>query len=105
MKKGAGVHCAREVHVQIFCTCSSFAASTGQTLRAADAKLAGHMHASPAYMFFVVAVRVGCRLRVTRPEKFIREGSSGSRKFLAIDTKFGTLMEFNERNSMVCVIS
>ena len=51
MKKGAGVHCARAVHVQIFCTCSSFAAPTGQTVRAADAKLAGHMHASPAYMF------------------------------------------------------
>ena len=53
----------------------------------------------------MVGVRVGCRLRATRPEKFIREGSSGSRKFLAVDTKFGTLMEFNERNSMVCVIS
>ena len=51
MKKGAGVHCARAVHVQIFCTCSSFAAPTGQTVSAADAKLAGHMHASPAYMF------------------------------------------------------
>ena len=51
MCKGAGVHCARAVHVQIFCTCSSFAAPTGQTVRAADAKLAGHMHASPAYMF------------------------------------------------------
>ena len=51
MKKGAGVHCGRAVHVQIFCTCSSFAAPTGQTVRAADAKLAGHMHASPAYMF------------------------------------------------------
>ena len=32
------------------CT-SSFAAPTGQTVRDADAKLAGHMHASPAYMF------------------------------------------------------
>ena len=51
MKKGAGVHCARAVHVQIFYTCWSFAAPTGQTVRAADAKLAGHMYAIPAYMF------------------------------------------------------
>ena len=50
MKKGAGVHCARAVHVQMFCTFSSFAAPTGQTVRAADAKLAGYMYASPAYM-------------------------------------------------------
>ena len=50
MKKGAGVHCARAVHVHIFCTCFSFAAPTGQTVRAADAKLAGHMSAIPAYM-------------------------------------------------------
>ena len=50
MKKGAGVHCARAVHVQIFCTYSYFAAPTGQTVRAADAKLAGgYMYASPAY--------------------------------------------------------
>ena len=50
MKKGAGVHCARAVHVQMVCTFSSFAAPTGQTVRAADAKLAGYMYASPAYM-------------------------------------------------------
>ena len=35
MKKGAGVQCARAV----FCTCSSFAAPTGQTVRAADENL------------------------------------------------------------------
>ena len=51
MKKGAGIHSARAVHVQMFCTCSSFAALTGQTVRAADAKLASHMYAIPAYMF------------------------------------------------------
>ena len=50
MKKGAGVHCAPAVHVQMFCTCSSFASPTGHTVRAADAKLAGYMYASPAYM-------------------------------------------------------
>ena len=50
MKKGAGVHCARAVHVQMVCTCSSFAAPTSHTVRAADAKLAGYMYASPAYM-------------------------------------------------------
>ena len=43
-KKGAGVH------VQMICYCSSFAAPTGQTECAADAKLAGHMSAIPAYM-------------------------------------------------------
>ena len=76
------MHCARAVHVQMFCTCSSFAAPTGQTVRAADAKLAGYMYASPAYMllcFFVVSLR--CRLRAPGPKKFIWEGSSGSRKF------------------------
>ena len=51
MKKGAGVHCARAVHVQMFCTCSSFAAPTGHTVRAADAKLVGYMYATPAYMY------------------------------------------------------
>ena len=51
MKNGAGVHCARAVHVQVFCTCCYFAAPTGQTVRAADAKLAGHMYATPAYMY------------------------------------------------------
>ena len=81
VKKGAKVHCARAVHVQMFCTCSSFAAPTGQAVRAADAKLAGHMDATPAYMFFVVTVLVGCRLRAPGPEKFIWKGSSGSRKF------------------------
>ena len=42
------------MHVQMFCTCTSFAAPTGQAVRAADAKLAGHMNATPAYMFFVL---------------------------------------------------
>ena len=51
MKKGAGVHCARAVHVQMSCTCSSFAAPTGQTVRAADAKLAGYMYAATTYVF------------------------------------------------------
>ena len=50
MTEGGGEHCARAVHVQMFCTCSSFAAPTGQTVRAANAKLPGNMYASPAYM-------------------------------------------------------
>ena len=50
MKKGAGVHSARAVHVQMFCTCSSFAALTGQTVGTADASRAGNMYASPANM-------------------------------------------------------
>ena len=50
MKKAAGVHSARAVHVQMFCTCSSFAAPTGHTVRAADAKFTGYMSAFPAYM-------------------------------------------------------
>ena len=51
MKKGAGVHYARAVHVQIFCTCFCFAALTGQTVGSAVAKLAGHMYTIPAHMF------------------------------------------------------
>ena len=41
------------------------------------------------------------------PEKFIRVQvhSSGFRTFLAIETKFGTLMKFNEHDSMLHVIS
>ena len=39
MKNGAGVHGTRAVHY-----------TTGHTVRAADAKLAGYMYASPAYM-------------------------------------------------------
>ena len=71
MKKGVGVHCARAVHVQMFCTCSSFAAPTGQTECAADAKLAGHMYATPSLYVIVVTVRVGCRLLAPGPEEFI----------------------------------
>ena len=56
MKEGAGEHCARAVHVQMFCTCSSFAAPTGHTGRATDAKLPGHMYAIPAYMFLWLPV-------------------------------------------------
>ena len=71
MTEGGGEHCARAVHVQMFCTCFCFAAPTGQTVGTADAKLAGHMYAIPAYMFFVVTVRAGCRLRAPGPDKFI----------------------------------
>ena len=39
MKKGAGMHCARAVHVQMFFTCSAFAATTGQKVGSADARL------------------------------------------------------------------
>ena len=53
----------------------------------------------------MVNVYVRYKLRVLAPLNFIREGSSGSRKFRVIDTNFGTLMEFNERNSMVHAIS
>ena len=49
----------------------------------------------------MITVRVGCRLRAPGPEKFICEGSFGSRKCSPVDSKFGTLMEVNERNSMV----
>ena len=51
MRKRAGVHYAGAVHVQIFCTCFCFAAPTGQTVGTADAKLAGHMHATTTYLF------------------------------------------------------
>ena len=71
MKKGAGLHCARAVHVQMFCTCSSFAAHTGQTVRAADDKLAGYMYGFPKIYAFVVTVPVRCRLRAPGLDKFI----------------------------------
>ena len=51
MKKRAGLYSARAMHVQMFYTCSSFAAPKGPTVRTADAKLAGHMYATPAYMY------------------------------------------------------
>ena len=74
MKKGAGVHCARAVHVQMFCTCSSFAAPTGQTVRAADGKLAGYMYASTSIYSFVATVPLKCRLRAPGPENFYLRG-------------------------------
>ena len=51
MTEGGGEHCARAVHVQIFCTYFCFAAPTGQTVGTANAKLAGHTYATPSYMF------------------------------------------------------
>ena len=59
----------------------------------------------PRLYVFVVTVPARCRLRLPGPAKFICERSSGFRKFWPIDTKFGTLMEFSERNSMVHAIS
>ena len=47
MKKGAGVHCARAVYVQMFCTCFCFAAPTGQTGGTTDPNLVSHMHTVP----------------------------------------------------------
>ena len=55
----------------------------------------------PNLYAFPVAVLVGCKVHAPGPKNFIREGSSGSRKFWASDTKFGTLMKLNVRNSMV----
>ena len=56
MTEGGEEHCARAVHVQMFCTCFCFAAPTGQTVGTADAKLAGHMYTIPAYMFLWLPV-------------------------------------------------
>ena len=47
MKKGAGVHCARAVHVQVVCTLETSHAPTGQMGGTTDLKLAGHMHTVP----------------------------------------------------------
>ena len=73
-------------------------------MKAADAKLAGHMYATPAHMSLWLPFLWGAGC-APGPEKIIREGSSGSGKFWAIDTKFGTLIDFDERNSMVHVVS
>ena len=57
MPFGDGVHSARAMHVHcVFAQAPSPSgnfelATRRQTVRAADAKLTGHMHASPAYMF------------------------------------------------------
>ena len=48
MKKGAAMHCARAVHLQIFCTCFCFAAPTGQMVVTANARRAGHLYATTA---------------------------------------------------------
>ena len=47
----------------------------------ADSKFAGHMYATPDYMVFLVTVPGGAGWRAPGPEKFICEGSYGSRKF------------------------
>ena len=52
----------------------------------------------------VVTVSVGRSLLVPGPEEFIWHGSAGSRIIWAIDTKFGTLMDFNDNNLMLYVI-
>ena len=97
------------------CACSAranafhlllFPAPTGQTVGTADAKLTSHMYVIPTYMFlWLPTVVVGSRLHAPGPKKFIREGSPESREYSAIDNKFGTLIEFNEHNSMLHVIS
>ena len=51
MKKGPRVHSARAVQVQMFFTCSAFAATTGQKVGTADARRAGHMYATTTYLF------------------------------------------------------
>ena len=48
----------------------------------ADSKLPSHMYTTPTCVCaVVVTVHVGCRLNAPGPLNFIREGSSGSRKF------------------------
>ena len=47
MKKGAGMHCARAVHVQVVCTLGNSHAPTGQMRGTTDLKLAGRMHTVP----------------------------------------------------------
>ena len=80
MKKAAGVHCARAVHVQMFCTIVLLPPLQVRRYAPLMPNLQVTCLLSQP-MFFVVAVRVWCSLRATRLEKFIREGSSGSRKF------------------------
>ena len=75
MKKAAGVHSARAVHVQMFCTCSYFAAPTGETECAADAKLAGHMSAIPAYMYLWLPFLWGAGCMRQGRKSLFEEGS------------------------------
>ena len=47
MKRGARVHSARAVHVQVVCTLKNSHASTDQTGGTTHPKLTGHMHTVP----------------------------------------------------------
>ena len=73
MTEGGGEHCARAVHVQIFCTCFCFSAPTGQMVNTVDAKLAGNMYATPGYMFLWLPILydAGCA-RQDRKSSFER---------------------------------
>ena len=99
MKKGARVHSARAVHLQVFSTHHFLAAEFGiggasrVPLRTREAppipnsqvaRIPYQLFAIPCFpsiYAFVVTVPLRCRLRAPGPEKFIWEGSSGSRKF------------------------
>ena len=74
IKKGDRVHSARAVHVQMFFTCSAFAATTGQKVGTADALMHATCRSHICYhnlFVFVATVLVRCRLRAPGPDKFI----------------------------------
>ena len=58
-------------------------------------------HILPQSVCFSGCCCCGVQAARARTEKLYSRGSSGSRKFWAGDTKFGTLVEFNVQDSMV----
>ena len=54
------MHCARAVHVQIFCTCFCFAVPTGEMVSTADAKLACHICMLPQSLWLPFVWGAGC---------------------------------------------
>ena len=57
----------------------------------------------PSLYDFVVTVPIRCRLRAPVEKRLFGKGPPVLANFelLTVNTKFGTLMEFNERNSII----
>ena len=97
------MHCARAVHVQITYYLLPFPAPTGQTVGTADARRAGYMYAATTYVFLWLPFLYGAACACQDQKSLFDRGPPVLEKFEP-STPIGTLMEFDERNSMVHVI-
>ena len=61
----------------------------------ADAKFTGHMYATPTYMLLWLPFLWGADCARQDRKSLFERGPPGLGKYLAIDIKFGSLMEFN----------